>query len=193
MGFELARRRRRKVAVCAFYGGLVPSDSVFVADCREIAQEYPDVDLLIRKVDTFAGTVITDPAQYDVVVAPNEWGSIMTDLFAAACGSVALAARGNIGDETGCFEPIHGTAPGKAGKGTVNPISQILAAKLLLEWLGSRFDDPEPVVAAKLLQGAVERVLSEGDVMTADLGGTSTTQQVVEAVSKEIRYLHARA
>ncbi|HEX3842181.1 MAG TPA: isocitrate/isopropylmalate family dehydrogenase [Acidimicrobiales bacterium] len=188
VGFEYAMRRRRKLAVCAFRVG-INSDQLFVASCEEVAQEYPEVEFWVRKVDAFAGTVIANPSQYDVVVTPNEWGSIMTDLFAEACGSVGLAARGNLGDETGYFEPIHGTAPGKAGKGTVNPISQIMAGKMLLDWLGRTRDDAAARVAGQQLEQAVANVLSAGKVLTTDLGGSSTTLEMVSAVSDEVRRL----
>lgn len=188
VGFELARKRRKKLAVCAFTSS-INSDLVFIKGCEEIAQNYADVEFSVRKVDAFAGTAVSDPEQYDVVVAPNEWGSIMTDLFAAACGSVGLAARGNLGDATAYFEPIHGTAPGKAGKGTVNPVSQIMAGKLLLEWLGKRFADPLAADAASCLQQAVQRVLVTGKVLTVDLGGAARTAEMVASIAAEIREL----
>jgi isocitrate/isopropylmalate dehydrogenase len=185
LAFETARRRRKRVTACAFPVG-VNSDKLFLRSCAEVSEQFPDVEFTARKVDAFAGTVVTDPEQYDVVVAPNEWGSVMTDLFAAACGSVGLAARGNIGDGTGLFEPIHGTAPGKAGKGTVNPISQIMAGKLMLEWLGSTFKDAVAARAADRLEQAIALVLAKGDVLTSDLGGTSTTLEMTDAISHEI-------
>jgi isocitrate/isopropylmalate dehydrogenase len=191
LGFEMARQRRKKVTVCAFPVA-VNSDKLFIKSCAEVAEEFPDVDFRVRKVDAFAGTVVTDPEQYDVVVAPNEWGSIMTDLFAAACGSVGLAGRANLGDATGLFEPIHGTAPGKTGKGTVNPISQIMAGKLMLEWLGNKFGDDTAARAAERLEQAVSRVLATGEVLTVDIGGTSSTADMVDAISSQIVELCAR-
>lgn len=186
-GFDLARRRRKKLAVCAFPVG-INSDRLFIETCEEVAADYPDVEHWVRKVDAFAGTVISDPEQYDVVVAPNEWGSILTDEFAAACGSVGLAARGNLGDTTAYFEPIHGTAPGKAGKGTVNPISQILAGKMLLDFLGEQRGDPAAQRAARCLDQSVRDVMAAGDTLTVDLGGTATTADMVAAISKAVRH-----
>ena len=190
MGFEYARERRRKLCVCAFPVA-VNSDQMFIAASNEVAQEYPDVEYSVRKVDAFAGTVIANPAQYDVVIAPTEWGSIMTDLFAQACGSVGLAARGNLGDTTGYFEPIHGTAPGKTGKGTVNPISQIMAGKIMLDWLGKTRKDATAAKAGATLQRAVSNVLTKGAVRTVDLGGTSKTIDMVNAVIEEVQRLAA--
>ena len=186
VGFEYAMRRQKKLAVCAFPVG-INSDQLFIRACEEVAAEYPEVEFWVRKVDAFAGTVVANAAQYDVVVAPNEWGSIMTDLFAEACGSVGLAARGNLGDDTGYFEPIHGTAPGKAGKGTVNPISQIMAGKMLLDWLGRTRGDAVAELAGQQLQQSVATVLSSGEVLTVDLGGSATTKEMVAAVSDELR------
>jgi isocitrate/isopropylmalate dehydrogenase len=180
-----AAERRGKVTVCAFPVSS-PTDRLFITACERVAAEFTGVDLSIRKVDAFAGAAVIDPAQFDVVVAPQEWGSIMTDLLAATTGSVALAARANLGDDTAYFEPIHGTAPGKAGKGTVNPISQVLAGALLLTWLGQHRGDLAATRAAARLQGAVAQVLSTGDILTADLGGSATTQDMVDAITNAL-------
>jgi isocitrate/isopropylmalate dehydrogenase len=182
----LARERRGRVTVCAFPVG-IPSDRLFIDACEAAAAEVPGITLDVRKVDAFAGTVLTMPERYDVVVAPNEWGSIMTDCLAAAAGAVGITARGNIGDGTAYFEPIHGTAPGKAGKGTVNPVSQILAGALLLEWLGRERSDEAAARAARRLRTAVTAVLERGLAHTSDLGGTTTTAEVVSAVVDELR------
>lgn len=186
VAFALAQERRRRLTVCAFPVG-IPSDRFFIDVCESVGEEFADVELAVRKVDAFAGTVITAPDRYDVVLAPNEWGSIMTDALAAAAGSVGLAARGNLGDSTAYFEPVHGTAPGKTGKGSVNPVSQILAGALLLDWIGRRRGDSSATFAARRLREAVGTVLSRGDVLTIDIGGSASTDQLVDAICSEIR------
>lgn len=186
VAFDLARRRNSTKVTALAFSVAVHGDRLFSSVCEEEAASFPELELTVQKVDSFAGSFVSDPAQYDVVIAPNEWGSIVTDLVAAACGSVGLAARSNLGERTGCFEPIHGTAPGKAGRGTVNPISQILAGKLLLDWLGEHHADDSSIRAAKCLQGAVTTVLARGDTLTRDLGGNATTAELVRAVNNEI-------
>jgi 3-isopropylmalate dehydrogenase len=182
----MAAARRGRVTVCAFPVSS-PTDRLFIAACERVAEEFPGVDLSVRKVDAFAGAAVIDPSQFDVVVAPQEWGSIMTDLLAATTGSVALAARANLGDNTAYFEPIHGTAPGKAGKGTVNPISQVLAGSLLLTWLGQHRADPSASRAGDRLRDAVARVLSTGDILTVDLGGSATTRDMADAICDALK------
>jgi 3-isopropylmalate dehydrogenase len=164
----------------------IRGDTFFINVCEKVGEAYPDVTMSVRAVDTFAGTAVTHPHEYDVVLAPNDWGSIMTDLLGAVCGSVGLCARANVGDNTGLFEPIHGTAPGKAGRGTVNPISQILSAKLMLMWLSDRFEDASAARAAVLLQDAVTQAIADPCVHTPDLGGTAATQAVVAGVCEQI-------
>jgi isocitrate dehydrogenase (NAD+) len=186
IGFELARRRRKKLAVCAFPVG-INGDQLFIKSCEHVAADYPDVEFWVRKVDAFAGTAVVDASIYDVIVAPNEWGSIMTDLFAATCGSVGLAARANLGERTAYFEPIHGTAPGKAGKGTVNPVSQIMAAKLMFEWLGRTYEDTSATQLANDLERAVSAVLATGETLTADLGGHTPTATMVQEINAQLR------
>lgn len=182
---DLAAARAGRLTVCAFPVG-IPSDRFFIDVCESVAQDYVGLELTVRKVDAFAGTVIASPEQYDVVVAPSEWGSIMTDALAAAAGSVGLTARANLGDSTAYFEPIHGTAPGKAGKGTVNPVSQVLAGALLLEWLGRTRSDPAASEAGRRLREAVTTVLSTGEVLTSDIGGRATTSEMVEAICRHL-------
>lgn len=186
VALELSRARDRRLTIAAATSA-VPSDTLFVESCEEVAEAYPDVQLSVRKVDAFAGSIVDDPAQYDVVLTPNEWGAILTDPFAAACGAVGLCARANLGDDRAIFEPIHGTAPGKAGKGTVNPISQILAAQLMLEWIGRQRADPTATRAGERLDHAVTAVLSTGATLTVDLGGHASTAEMVAAICDVLR------
>ena len=124
---------------------------------------------------------VKNPENFQVVVAPNMFGDILTDLGAIIQGGMGLAPGGNINPEgVSMFEPIHGSSPKYAGKNVANPIAAILAGQLMLEHLGE-------VEAAKAIEKAVTEVLVEGKIRTKDLGGNSTTSEVGDAIAKKIR------
>lgn len=176
--FEGARRRRRKVTSItksnAQAYGMVFWDEVF----REAAREFPDVEARSLLVDAAAMDFVRKPETFDVVVASNLFGDILTDLSAIITGSVGLAASANINPERtspSMFEPVHGSAPDIAGKGIANPLAAILSVKMLLEHLGQN----EPAAA---IQRAVATVLKAAKVRTPDLGGRATTVEMADAV-----------
>jgi tartrate dehydrogenase/decarboxylase/D-malate dehydrogenase len=177
--FEGARKRRKKVTSItksnALVHGMVLWDEAFDA----VKRDYPDVHANFLLVDAAAMDFVRKPESFDVVVASNLFGDILTDLSAIITGSVGLAASGNINPERtfpSLFEPVHGSAPDIAGKGIANPMAAILSAGLLLEHLG--LDD-----AGKALHRAVAAVLKAGSPRTPDLGGKDGTSAVGEAVA----------
>ncbi|MBI2957269.1 MAG: isocitrate/isopropylmalate dehydrogenase family protein [Chloroflexi bacterium] len=189
VAFAMAQRRRHKLTVCAHTGGIFDGDRIFIESCRKIGMDYPDVDVTFRKPDALNGILMVSPEVFDVIVAPNDWGSVISDAMVSSTGSVGLGPRANLGDDAASFEPIHGTAPGKAGKGTVNPVSQILAGKMLLEWLGARHQDEKVSELGRVIGQSVSEILDEGRVMTRDLGGTASTSEVAQAILERARQL----
>lgn len=180
--FQAARNRRKKVTSItksnAQQWGMGLWDDVFTEVCRE----FPDVEGRPLLVDAAAMDFVRKPEAFDVIVASNLFGDILTDLSAIVTGSVGLAASANINPEKtfpSMFEPVHGSAPDIAGKGIANPLAAILSARLMLEHLG--FARP-----AAAMQSAVAAVLKEGKVRTPDLGGAATTTQMAEAVVKAL-------
>jgi len=178
--FDLARRRGGKRYVhCvtksnALAHVMVLWDDVFAA----VAAEYPDVRTSKSHVDSSSMYVISRPAAFDVVVATNLMGDILSDEAAAVVGSIGLAPSANVDPRRrnpGMFEPIHGSAPDIAGRGIANPTAAILAAALLLDWLGE-------TESAARIERAVEQVLGARRVRTPDLGGTARTADVTAAV-----------
>jgi tartrate dehydrogenase/decarboxylase/D-malate dehydrogenase len=150
-------------------------DDVF----KEVARDFPDVESRSLLVDAAAMDFVRKPEVFDVIVASNLFGDILTDLSAIVTGSVGLAASANINPERtfpSMFEPVHGSAPDIAGKGIANPLAAILSVKLLLDHLGQ-------TKSAGAIQNAVAKVLKAGKVRTPDLGGTSTTTEMGDAVS----------
>jgi tartrate dehydrogenase/decarboxylase / D-malate dehydrogenase len=176
--FEGARKRRKKVTSItksnAQQFGMVLWDEVF----KEVAQSYPDVQTGSLLIDAAAMDFVRKPETFDVVVASNLFGDILTDLSAIITGSMGLAASGNINPERAypsMFEPVHGSAPDIAGKGIANPLAAILSTGMLLDHLGL-------AKSATAVRQAVAAVLKAGKPRTPDLGGSATTAAVTEAV-----------
>jgi tartrate dehydrogenase/decarboxylase/D-malate dehydrogenase len=182
--FELASRRNRLKKVCSVTKsnaqgfGMVLWDRTFEA----VSAAYPDIETEILLVDAAAMNFIRRPESFDVVVASNLFGDILSDLSAIVVGSMGLAPSANLDPERrfpSMFEPVHGSAPDIAGKGIVNPLATILAAAQMLEHL-------ELPDAARDVERAVSDVLEEGKVRPPDLGGTSSTVQVTDAVLEHL-------
>jgi tartrate dehydrogenase/decarboxylase/D-malate dehydrogenase len=149
---------------------------------QEVASQYPDIETESLLVDAAAMNFIRRPQSFDVVVASNLFGDILSDLSAAIIGSMGLAASANLDPERrfpSMFEPVHGSAPDIAGRGIVNPLAAILSAAMMLEHL-------EMTAAAREVEGAVAAVLAEGKVRTPDLGGKSSTEEVAAAVLEKL-------
>jgi 3-isopropylmalate dehydrogenase len=180
--FKHALRRRRKVTAVHKANVLRVTDGLFRDTCREVAARYPDVDFEELYVDAASMHLIKRPQEFDVIVITNMFGDILSDEAAQIGGGLGIAAGANVGDRYGLFEPIHGSVPSKAGKNVANPTSMILSAKLMLDWLGE-------ADASRRVEAAVYRTLSEMKVVTRDLGGTASTNEMAEAISKNIRAL----
>jgi 3-isopropylmalate dehydrogenase len=151
------------------------------------AARYSDVEADYAWIDGWAYWAIMRPEHYDVVVTPNQYGDIISDLSGAIQGSMGLAAALNAGDEHAFAEATHGSAPDIAGKNIANPISLILSIGMLLEWIGEKRADDRLGAAGKSINMAVDAVLGEGKARTPDLGGSSTTEQVGNAVAQKLR------
>jgi tartrate dehydrogenase/decarboxylase/D-malate dehydrogenase len=154
--------------------GMVLWDDVYSA----VAKEYPQIETKSLLVDRAVMEFVRRPESFDVVVASNLFGDILTDLSAIIVGSMGLAASANIdptGQHPSLFEPVHGSAPDITGKGIANPLAAILSAAMMLEHLGD-------VRAAESIHLAVRELLSETKTRTPDLGGTATTNEVGEAI-----------
>lgn len=189
---ELARKRngapidRKKRVTCVDKSNVLKSYAFFRKIFDEVAAEYPDINRDYAYIDAVTQWMIRRPEWFDVIVVENMFGDIITDLGSATVGSIGLGPSANIGDNNAMFEPIHGSAPKYAGKNVVNPIGQILAGKMMLEWLGERYDDDKARFAVKKIENAVASVVAEGKTITYDIGGTSKTSEVGDAITKKI-------
>ena len=176
--YELARRERKTLTSIskgnALNYSMVFWDQIF----KEVGEEYPDVETHALLVDAAAMFMVKDPKRFQVVVASNLFGDILTDLGAAIAGGMGLAAGANLNPERtfpSMFEPIHGSAPDIAGKGLANPLATVWSASQMLDFFGH-------TACAKELLDVIERLLVEQKCLTPDLGGTATTSQVGDAV-----------
>ena len=178
-GFEAARKRpRKKLTSITKSNAQVHTLGLWDEVYRDVAKEYPDVQSHSLLVDAAAMDFVRKPEVFDVVVASNLFGDILTDLSAIITGSVGLGASANVNPERvypSMFEPLHGSAPDIAGKGIANPLAAILSAKLMLDHLGQ-------TKSAAAMQSAIARVLKEAKVRTPDLGGKATTVEMADAV-----------
>ena len=178
--FDLARSRGSKKPVTSITKsnaqgyGMVVWDRAF----ERVAAEYPDIPTRSLLVDAAAMEFVRRPESFDVVVASNLFGDILSDLAAIITGSIGLAASGNINSTGKCpsmFEPVHGSAPDIAGKGLANPMAAILSAAMMLDHLGQ-------VVEADSIRNAVLAVVEQGAVLPPDMGGTASTSQSGDAI-----------
>ena len=148
---------------------------------RQVAQDFASrgVELWEANIDAMMMWLVKNPQQYGVLVTSNLFGDVVSDLCAQLVGGLGFAASGNIGDRFAVFEPTHGSAPKYAGQNKVNPIATLLAAKLMLDWLGERDK-------AARLEKAIAAVIAEGRVRTYDMGGKNTTMEMAEAVASHL-------
>jgi isopropylmalate/isohomocitrate dehydrogenase-like protein len=173
--FDLAMKRSRKLTVVTKANVLRKSDGLFLKVSRNVAEDYPDVEVEEAFVDVTAMRLILKPHIFDVIVTSNLFGDILSDEAAGLVGGLGLAPSANIGADYALFEPVHGSAPRLAGKGIANPMAAMLASKMMLDYLGeNRW--------AERIEDAIVAVLKEGKVLTPDLGGSSPTTQVTDAV-----------
>jgi 3-isopropylmalate dehydrogenase len=181
VAFDLARRRRRRLTIVHKANVLQLSSGLFRDVCREVAADYPDVEVDDQHIDAMTVHLVRRAADFDVIVTENMFGDILSDLAGELAGSLGLAASLNASDHRAMAQAAHGSAPDIAGRDVANPVSTMLSAALLLEWLGDRHADPEASAAAQLIERAVADTLAQG-VRTRDLGGTEGTSSFAAAV-----------
>lgn len=179
--FELARRSKKRLTAATKSNGINYSMPFWDRVFREVGEDFPDVVPTLTHVDALASYFVTRPETFDVVVASNLFGDILTDLGGAIQGGLGLAAAANINPDRkvpSMFEPVHGSAPDIAGKNIANPVAQIWTGKLMLDHLGY----PEE---GQWIMDAIEKTLTAG-IKTPDLGGSATTQSMTEAVLERL-------
>jgi isocitrate/isopropylmalate dehydrogenase len=178
--FEFARTHKRKKVTVVHKANVVrATDGLFFDEAKKVAKEYPEIAMDDANVDAICMWLLKNPFNYDVLVAPNLYGDIISDLAAQMVGGLGFGCSGNIGTHLAVFEPSHGSAPKYTGQYKVNPIATILAAKMMLDWLG------EPAMGSRL-EAATAAVIREGKVRTYDMGGSATTLDIGHAIASAL-------
>lgn len=178
--FEFAKNNGRKTVTVVHKANVVrATDGLFLEIAKEVAKEYPEITFDEANVDAMTMWLLKNPERYDVLVAPNLYGDIISDLCAQMVGGLGFACSGNIGKDLAVFEPTHGSAPKYTGLYKVNPIATILAGKMMLDWLGEK-------EMGERLEKAVADVIKEGKVRTYDMGGSHTTIDMANAIAEKL-------
>lgn len=184
--FELARRRKKLVTVVHKANVLRVSDGLFLECVREVAARFPDVAYREQLVDAMAALLVRDPSQFDVLLATNMFGDILSDEAAEVAGSLGLAGSLNAGSRFAVAQAQHGSAPGIAGQNKANPCSLVESAAMLLAWLAERSGDARLAAAASAIQRALDETIEQPERRTSDIGGpastTAFTGYVIEAL-----------
>jgi 3-isopropylmalate dehydrogenase len=183
--FELARRRRSKVTIVHKANVLQLSSGLFKRVCLEVAEDYPDVAVDDFHIDAMTVHLLRRASSFDVVVAENMFGDILSDMAGELAGSLGIAPSINASDDRCMAQASHGSAPDIAGRGLANPIAMILSSAMLLDWLGTRHGDERAADAAVRVEAGV-RAAVRGGVATRDLGGTASTEEFTAAVVEHI-------
>lgn len=178
--FDFARKHgRKKVTVIHKANVVRAAEGMFLDIAKEVHKDYPEIEMDDANVDAICMWLLKNPQNYDVMVATNMFGDIISDLAAQMVGGLGFGCSGNIGDILGVFEPSHGSAPKYAGQYKVNPIATVLSAKMMLDWLG------ETEMGAAV-EKAVAEVIREGKVRTYDMGGSNSTLEMGEAIAAKL-------
>jgi len=180
--FAFARREgRRRVTAIHKANILKLGDGLFLRCCRRVARDYPEIPYDELIVDNAAMQLVTRPENLDVLLTPNLYGDILSDLAAGLVGGLGIVPGANLGENHAVFEAVHGSAPDIAGRGIANPTGLMQSAVLLLKHLGER-------TAAARLQAAIYRSYAEGRYLTPDVGGSASTSEFADAVVRNLEF-----
>jgi len=178
--FDYAHQHGRKRVTAIHKANIMKlGDGLFLESVRSVAREHPGIAYDEKIVDAACMHLVLNPSQFDILVMPNLYGDIVSDLCAGLVGGLGVVGSANLGSEIAVFEAVHGSAPDIAGRGIANPTALLLSALLMLRHVGE-------VAAAERIMAALSRVLVEGRTVTRDLGGAASTEQFAEAVCKAL-------
>jgi isocitrate dehydrogenase (NAD+) len=173
------KNNRKKITAITKANIMKYTDGLFFEVCREVAKNYPQIEYEEKLIDNMCMQLVQKPEIYDVLLLPNLYGDIVSDLCAGLIGGLGVAPGANFGDEYALFEAVHGSAPKYKGLSKVNPTALLLSAKLMLGYLGEK-------EAALKLENAIAEVIKEGKVVTYDLGGEAKNYEMAEEIIKKL-------
>jgi isocitrate dehydrogenase (NAD+) len=179
--FDLAKNEGRKKVTAVHKANIMKfSDGLFLNTVREVSKNYEEIEFEDVIVDAMSMKLVQTPENYDVLVMPNLYGDILSDMGAGLVGGLGVVPGGNIGKDIAVFESVHGSAPDIAGKGIANPLATILSSVMMLRYIGEN-------EAAEKIDAAIAKVLEEGSKLTVDLGGSASTKEFTEEVIKKLK------
>ncbi|KYD11532.1 MULTISPECIES: isocitrate/isopropylmalate dehydrogenase family protein [Heyndrickxia] len=184
--FKAALQRRKKVTIVHKANVIQLGSGLFLDVCREVGQQYPDVEVDDYHIDAMAAHLVRRANDFDVIVTENMFGDILSDLTGELVGSLGLAPSINSSDNQAMAQAAHGSAPDIAGKNIANPTGIILSAVMFLEWLASQHNDPKVSEIARNIENGLFLAISEG-VKTKDLGGTASTTEFTEGIIERLK------
>ena len=178
--FEYAQDNDREQVTAVHKANILKlSDGLFKEVAEEVAADYPEIEFNNKIVDNMCMQLVQYPEDYDVLVLPNLYGDIVSDLCAGLIGGLGLTPGANLNDELAVFEAVHGSAPDIAGENKANPIAILLSSCLMLDHLGE-------AKAAQNIESAIEKVLEAGEVLTGDLGGEASTDEITQEIINKL-------
>ena len=179
--FDYAMKNNRKKVTAVHKANIMKlSDGLFLESFRNIAKNYPEIEAEDLIVDNLCMQMVLRPERFDVLVLPNLYGDIVSDLGAGLIGGLGVAPGANIGLDGAVFEPVHGSAPDLAGKNKANPLACLMSGVLMLKYIGE-------MEAGEKIERAIESVLADGVDVTYDLGGTASTEQMAQAIINKMK------
>lgn len=182
--FEYAKNHGRKKVTCVHKANILKmSDGLFLDIFEQIAKEYPEIEHNDKIIDNTCMQMVMNPNQFDVIVTPNLYGDLLSDLASGLIGGLGLLPSSNLGTDYAMFEAVHGSAPDIAGKHIANPTALLWSACMMLEYLGQK-------ECAGKIRRAVDEVLANGTCLTPDLHGTATTEEYRDAIIRKIREMN---
>ncbi|MFC1566906.1 isocitrate/isopropylmalate dehydrogenase family protein [bacterium] len=174
--FEHAKKNNRKKVTAVTKANIMKAtDGLFLEVAKEVAKNYSDIEYDEKLIDNLCMQLVVNPNQFDVMVLPNLYGDIVSDLCAGLVGGLGLAPGANIGTSSAIFEPVHGSAPDIAGQNLANPIAMILSACMMLDYLNEKSK-------ASQIRDAIKKTLSSGKANTKDLGGNAKTSEITQEI-----------
>jgi len=194
--FNLAKDRensqkkgRESRVTCVDKSNVLSSSGFWRKIYDERATQYPNILQDYAYVDAMTAYMVQKPYYFDVVVADNMFGDIISDLGSATIGGLGISSSGDIGEKNGLFQPVHGSAPDIAGQNIANPIAQILSGRMMLDWMGKKYKDQNLIDASNKIEGGVKKYLISDYNLPKDLGGTAKTNKVGDYISQIVRDL----
>ena len=185
--FETARQRNSmKKVTCVHKSNVMRiTDGLFAKACTDVSKDYPDIEFEEMYVDACAMNLIRQPEKFDVIVTTNLFGDILSDESSQVVGGLGMAPAANMGDDFALFEPVHGAAFDIAGQNIANPSSFLLSIRMMLDWLGAKYNDPKCFEVAKKLESAIFDLVKSG-VKTKDIGGDKTTTEFTKYITDNL-------